>query len=232
MDNIGFLTALGGGILAFLSPCVLPLVPVYIAGLAGSSVEESSRHSPFSSLPLALAFVLGFSAIFVPLGALAAYLGSLTINYVDVIRKVGGVILVILGIHMMGLIKVPFLYRQAGIEVRTGRKRGVVRSTLMGLAFALGWTPCVGAVLGGILGLAYSSDTVWDGVKLLIVFSLGLGIPFVAVSLAIGPASRFFKVINRHARMISVASGVLLVALGILMMTGQLVRLTAALSAP
>lgn len=222
------MAAFGAGIAAFVSPCILPLVPVYVAGLAGSSADGSVLSTRrFGTFPLAVAFVIGFSVVFVPLGALAAYLGSLSVNYVDIIRKVGGAVLIVLGVHTSGLVRIPLLYRQVRVDINTSGKTGLIRSLLMGLAFALGWTPCVGAVLGGILGLAYGSDTVWRGAWLLGVFCLGLGVPFLAVSLALGPAGRFLRSINRHMRVVSIVSGAILVALGILMVTGQLVRVTA-----
>ncbi|MDO8472408.1 MAG: cytochrome c biogenesis protein CcdA [Dehalococcoidia bacterium] len=231
MENVSILAALGAGIVSFLSPCVLPLVPVYIAGLAGTTADGSTPSLKwFSTLPLAVAFVIGFSAVFVPLGTLAAYLGQLSFNYVDIIRKIGGGVLIVLGIRMTGLVKIPLLYREVRIDIKTGATRGIVRSSLMGMAFALGMTPCVGAVFGGILALAYGSGTVWHGAWLLGVYSLGLGLPFIAISMALTPMTKYLRAINRRLRVVSMASGFIIVALGILMVTNQLIRVTGILA--
>lgn len=231
MGNLTLFAALAAGIASFLSPCVLPLIPVYVASLAGTAADGSpSVTSIRSTLPQAIAFVFGFSAVFIALGALAGYLGRIGIDYVGVMRKVGGGLLILLGVQASGLIPIPLLYREVRADIRVESRRGIMRSGLMGLAFALGWTPCVGAVLGGILALAFGSQTVWQGVRLLSVYSLGLGLPFLAVSLALAPASRYLRAINRHMRIVSIASGCILIALGILMISGELVRITGWLS--
>jgi len=231
MDQLSPLVALGAGIVSFVSPCVLPLVPVYVGNLAacaaeGSGMEDARRRAVLHSA----VFILGFSAVFISLGAVVGLLGWLGGGYNVLLRRIAGGILIAFGIYATGLLKLPFLYREAHVPLGARRASGYPRSFLVGVAFALGWTPCVGPVLGGILALAWSSQTVWHGVSLLSIYSLGLGLPFLAVSVALAPATRFLGTINRHSRPISIVSGVLMVALGLLMVTDQLNRVTGLLT--
>lgn len=231
MDDLTPLVALGAGIVSFVSPCVLPLVPVYVGNLAACAAEGAAlKHSRRRAVLHSAVFVLGFSTVFVSLGAVVGLLGWFGGGYNVLLRRIAGGVLILFGVYATGLLRLPFLYREARLSLGSGKAPGYPRSFMVGVAFALGWTPCVGPVLGGILALAWSSQTVWEGVSLLSVYSLGLGIPFLAVSLALAPATRVLGAINRHARLISMVAGILMVILGLLMLTDQLNRLTGLLT--
>ncbi len=168
-----------------------------------------------------LAFVLGFSLVFVGFWASIGLIGYVLPGYSDIFRQVGGVVLIVLGLHQMGIWKIPFLYREMRLEPQLNSTATPVTSLLVGVAFAAGWTPCVGPVLAGIIGLASMSDTVGQGTYLLIAYSLGLGVPFLATGLALAQASALLNRIKRHLDLIAVASGVLLVGIGLLMLSNS-----------
>lgn len=224
MEEVYLLGAFGAGVLSFVSPCVLPLVPVYLANLAGTPAltAQASRWPPvFHSL----CFVAGFSIIFIALGASAGLIGA-TFS-APLLRKIAGSLLVAFGLFMIASQWVPWL----NYQIRFGRmpgggRRGYLRSVMVGAVFSLGWTPCVGAILGGILTLASSSQTVWHGMYLLGAYSLGLGVPFVAAGLALGAAMPAIRWIGRHGYIITPVSGLMLIAVGVLMLTDSLARLT------
>ncbi|MEW6033269.1 MAG: cytochrome c biogenesis protein CcdA [Chloroflexota bacterium] len=226
MDTLTPLVAFVAGVLSFVSPCVLPLVPVYIGNLAGSAVMTPESQPDRSTFFQALAFVTGFSVVFISLGALAGLLGWLDSGHLNILRMVGGAFLILAGITMTGILRVPLLYKEAHARIGVGKLPGYLRSLFLGTAFALGWTPCVGPVLAGILTLAWSSQTAWQGILLLLVYCLGLGLPFMAVSLALVPAMKYLRALNRHMRIVSVVGGIMLIALGVLMLSGQLGRLS------
>ncbi len=232
-EAISLALAFGAGMLAFLSPCILPLVPVYVAQLADVALESpanspstSSGHSVnWRSFFHALSFVLGFSAVFTAMGAAVGLLGSFVIDYVPLLRQVAGIVLVIFGLHLLGLFRIPFLYRELRVGLDLPPRAGYLRSAAIGAAFSIGWTPCVGPVLGGILGLAATSQTALQGTYLLAAFSLGLGIPFLAVGLAVSTVSGWLKRLNRFLPLISVISGILLIIIGVLIFTDKLILL-------
>ncbi len=220
MSNMTFTIALGAGILSFLSPCVLPLVPVYLANIAGISVLSSEPPGRRYILLHTISFVAGFSLVFTALGASLGLLGGMVPP--SLLSNIGGVLLIILGLFLVAATKLPWLNYERRLDFKKAKGSGYFRSLSIGAIFSLGWTPCVGPVLAGILALAWSSQTVWQGIYLLIAYCLGLGLPFIGVSLAIGAASRPLKWLSRHAFATSAVSAALLITIGILMLTGNL----------
>jgi cytochrome c-type biogenesis protein len=226
MIDVTFGAAFLAGLISFVSPCVLPLVPPYLCYLAGVSLDQLTGDAPtdvkrrtvfFSSLT----FVLGFSTVFVALGAGASAIGQFVRSYMDILSVVGGIIIIVMGLHFLGVFRIGLLHRQARMEVRN-HKVGPAGSYLMGLAFGFGWTPCIGPVLSVILGVAGTRDTVGAGALLLAVYSLGLGIPFIAAGLFAGPFMRWMRRYRGHLGKVEKAMGALLVLTGVLFVTGQI----------
>lgn len=224
----GLAGVLLAGLLSFASPCVLPLTPIYIAQLVGPSVWELPSLKPDErrrvrrvAFATALAFVGGFSLAFIALGATASELGSLLTAHAALLRQVGGVVLIALGIYVAGLLPLPWLDRSRRIPIRAG-KPGYATSFVVGMIFALGWTPCVGPVLAGILALAAQSGTLSDGVLLLAVYSLGLGLPFLALGLAFDRLAPLLARLRRWSRLIEALTGLLLVAMGVMILMNWL----------
>jgi len=220
MPSISFLTAFGGGILSFLSPCILPLVPVYLANIAGASVLTPAPPDRRHIFLHTVSFIVGFSLVFTALGASFGLLGAAVPQ--GVLEKVGGALLVTFGIFLIAATKVPWLNYEKRLDFTRAKGTGYVRSLLIGVIFSLGWIPCTGWILGGILTLAANSQTAWQGVYLLLAYCLGLGLPFIAVGLALGAASRYIRWLSRHAFITSIVAAVLLISVGILMLTGYL----------
>jgi cytochrome c-type biogenesis protein len=226
MLDVTLFGALLAGLLSFVSPCVLPIVPPYLAWLAGLSFEEirSDDIDPAARRRIviaALAFVLGFTTVFVMLGATASVIGKTIAQYFDVLSVIAGVIIIVMGLHFLGLFRIALLYREARVQVQR-KPAGTVGAYIMGLAFAFGWTPCVGPVLAAILFVAGSEGTAARGALLLALYSLGIGIPFLIAAFF---ASRFLDwaaKFRRHMRKIEIAMGGLLVVTGILFITGQM----------
>jgi len=226
MGQVNLLTAFAAGVVSFLSPCVLPLIPGYISFISGVTLQDLKsdqleaaqvRRAFISSVW----FVLGFSAVFVALGASATAIGSLLIQQNALFRIAAGVIIIGLGVHLVGIVRIPFLQVEKKFEVQR-RPIHLMGAFLIGAAFAFGWTPCIGPILAGILALAASQDTVGQGMLLLGVYSLGLGIPFLMTSLGIQAFFRFFLKFKKYLRMVEIFSGLLLVAIGILIITDRL----------
>lgn len=220
MSSITFLTAFTAGILSFLSPCILPLVPVYLANIAGASVltpDIADRRHIFLHT---ISFIVGFSLVFTALGASLGLLGAAVPR--SILEKVGGVLLVVFGIFLVAAFKIPWLNYEKRLDFARAKGTGYLRSLLIGVIFSLGWVPCVGPILGGILALAASSQTAWQGIYLLLAYCLGLGLPFIAVGLALGAASRYIRWLSRHAFVTSIVAAALLISMGILMLTGYL----------
>jgi len=220
MPSITFLTALVAGILSFLSPCILPLVPVYLANIAGASVLTQAPPERRHVFLHTISFIVGFSLVFIALGASLGLLGAAVPQ--GVLEKVGGALLITFGIFLIAATKVPWLNYEKRLDFTRAKGTGYVRSLLIGVIFSLGWIPCVGPILGGILTLAANSQTAWQGVYLLLAYCLGLGLPFIAVGLALGAASRYIRWLSRHAFITSIVAAILLISVGILMLTGYL----------
>jgi cytochrome c-type biogenesis protein len=217
--------AFAAGLLSFLSPCVLPLVPGYITYLTGSSLADLKEgHRRGTAVYKALAFTFGFSIIFVLMGATITVLGQWFAEHFYLFKKVSGVLIILFGIHMTGLIKIKRLYSEKRFLQFSGKTK-VAGAVFVGMAFAAGWTPCVGPILSSILIFAGSMDTVNKGVFLLVCYSLGLGVPFIVTALALERITRLFKKISIFLPVISVVSGLLLIALGVLVYTDNMTAL-------
>ena len=219
-QNVTVVLAFGAGVLSFLSPCVLPLVPVYLGYLTGSTIggEEAPKRS--TVFIHALLFGLGFSLVFVLLfGLPVGYLGRSLARFTDILVKIGGFVLIVFGLHTTGLIQIPFLTMERRMEVGIGGSPTYLRSVLVGMVFAAGWTPCVGPLLGAILTLALDAQSVWQAAFFLFVYSMGLGIPFLLVALLLTTATGWLRRLNRHLHIVSVVSGAFLIIVGLLLLT-------------
>lgn len=227
-SDIPYFTALFAGAISFLSPCVLPLVPPYLCYMAGVSLDtltgENADHSAQAAKAAqrkavvhSLIFVLGFSVVFTGLGAGASTIGQVLRAYLDTLAIIAGVIIIIMGLHFLGLFKIGILYREARFNTN---KSGLIGSFLMGVAFAFGWTPCIGPVLGVILAMASNSQSIGEGASLLAVYSAGLGIPFLLAAFFVGPFMRFLARFKKHLGTVEKITGALLVLTGILFLTG------------
>jgi cytochrome c-type biogenesis protein len=221
--DVTYLAALIAGLVSFLSPCVLPLVPPYLVYLAGSSLERLSDDDPKTGSQLqttfaALLFVLGFSTVFVALGASASVFGSLIRAYSYELGIVAGVVIIVMGLHFLGLTPIAWLTRQKRMEMV--QPVGLWGAYAMGLAFAFGWTPCIGPILATILAVAASEATVTKGASLLAVYSAGLGIPFLLAAFAVEPFAKFLTRFRTHLRYMEWVMGGLLVLTGVAFLTG------------
>jgi cytochrome c-type biogenesis protein len=221
--EISVLIAFSAGLLSFISPCVLPLVPSYITYITGVSFKEltdakSRSRLRWVTVSHSLLFIMGFSAIFILMGASASYLGQVLARYQYWMMKGGGVLIIILGIHFTGIINLPFLQMERRFELR-GKPLGYVGSFLVGIVFAAGWTPCIGPILSTILLYAGTSQSFSKGLLLLTVYSLGLGFPFFLSSLAFNSFLSAFERIKRYMRVITLVSGLFMIAIGILFLT-------------
>jgi cytochrome c-type biogenesis protein len=223
MTQIPYIVAFSGGLLSFFSPCVLPLVPAYLANLAGvTAIDPQTRKSYLPALFHSLSFVLGFSLIFIGLGASVGLIGTTITAHSALLRQIAGGLIIVFGIFLIAAFKLPWLNYEKRLNTTVGSNPGYLRSIGIGAAFALGWTPCIGPILGAILTLAWSSQTIGQGALLLTIYSLGLGIPFILIGLVWGAIMPWWKSINRHLGTISIVSGVLLIIVGILILTGNL----------
>jgi len=225
--SVGVAAAFAAGVVSFLSPCVLPLIPGYLSFITGFTPAQLAEERPSTRAVLvpSLLFVAGFSFVFVALGASASVLGGFFSDYRDILVKIAGVLVFVLGFFMLGLIKAPWLYGETRFDLGKARSFGSAAALIMGAAFAFGWTPCVGPILTSILALAGSSGSVAQGALLLLVYSLGLGLPFIAVALLFGRLRSTLSWLNRHSLTINRVAGVLLMLVGALIFTGQLMRL-------
>jgi cytochrome c-type biogenesis protein len=223
--DVTYLAALVAGLVSFLSPCVLPLVPPYLVYLAGTSLERFADKEPEprvrrETVLAAALFVLGFSTVFVALGASASVIGSLIRAYSGPLATIAGIAIIVMGLHFLGLTPIGLLHRQKRLEV--AKPVGLWGAYVMGLAFAFGWTPCIGPILAAILAVAASEQTVTKGASLLAVYSLGLGIPFIIAAFAIEPFAAFLARFRKYLRRVEQTMGALLVLTGIAFLTGSI----------
>jgi len=226
------LAAFVAGILSFLSPCVLPLVPGYVSLISGATVEDlhsDERHMLGTVMLHSLTFILGFSVVFIALGAVATSIGQLANEYHNLLAKIAGVIVIVFGLHLTGLLKIKALYADKRLhDVKGGSS--ALGSFAVGFAFAFGWTPCIGPILATILVFAGAQETVLKGVLLLAVYSLGLAVPFLLTSLGVDRFLGFYTKFRRHLHTVEVVSGVLLIAVGVLIFMNNLKLLSGYLS--
>ena len=240
MQQVSLFAAFLAGILSFISPCVLPLIPGYLSFVSGVTLEE--MRAPGASADLAasatkrrravimsLAFVLGFSIIFISLGASATALGTLLMDHIQLLGKIAGVVIILFGLHMMGVLKIGLLYKEK--RVQTNKKpAGFFGAILVGMAFAFGWTPCIAPSLSAILVVAATQETVGEGVMLLAAYSAGLGVPFIATSFAINQFLAASARIRKHYHTIEIVSGALMVVVGVLIFSNKFTRIAQVLT--
>ena len=225
-ENVNILIAFGAGVLSFVSPCVLPLVPVYVAHIAEGTVD--GRHGPHRQLLPALhamSFVLGFTLVFVAFWAGIGLLGYALRDNAQYMRQIGGAILIFMGFHLAGVINLGFLDQERVFNGRLKLRSGFIKSFVLGLIFAAGWTPCIGPVLGAIIGLATFGGESAKGTVLLVSYSLGLGLPFIAAALAVDQVTGPLKRARRLRVAVPIVSGVLVAGIGLLMLTNTLVQM-------
>lgn len=230
LDPLTPLLVFGAGILSFISPCCIPLVPAYLGYMTGMSVDQMRESAPAARrrlLASAVWFVLGLAVVFSVLGASASVVGQALLDFRPLILKLSGAAIVLFGLHLAGVLRLSFLMQERRPDVArygNGRAGGAF---LMGGAFALGWTPCIGPMLAGILAVASQAGTVYQGMGLLFVYALGLGLPFVIAGLLFTRWSALMKAFQRYAAVFSAASGALMVVLGLLLFSGRLALISA-----
>ncbi len=223
MEQTSLFVAFSAGLLSFLSPCVLPLVPVYLASVCGPEILEPEAGR--SRLPIffhSLSFVVGFTIVFTILGASVGLAGFALGANLALTHKIVGSLLIAFGLFLLAALKIPWLNYEKRLTPALGATTGYLRSLLIGAIFSLAWTPCVGPILGGILTLAWSSETAWSGAYLLATYSLGLGLPFLIIGVAFDSFRPLLRRIQRYSTWIYIVSGLLLIAVGILILTNNL----------
>jgi len=230
LPQISVLAAFSAGLLSFVSPCVLPLVPSYISYITGLSVEQLTDMSERAKFKKAivlnsLLFIAGFSTVFIAFGASASLLGQVLVTYQDYIRRIGGVLIVVFGLYLLGVLNLNFLKMEHRYQFRN-RPAGYLGSFFIGVAFAAGWTPCVGPVLGSILLYAGTTDSLVDGIVLLTSYSLGLGLPLFLTALGVDRFLAYFKEVRAYLWGVSTVSGVLLVLVGVMIYANSLTMVT------
>lgn len=225
--DVGYVSAIGAGAISFLSPCVLPLVPPYLCYMAGVSVDDFRGNAGVAAkagargalIAASMAFVLGFSTVFIALGAGASTIGRLLRVYQEPLAMIAGALIILMGLNFLGVLRIPLLSREARFQSQ-GKPASALAAYVMGLAFAFGWTPCIGPVLGPILTLAGGRETVSEGALLLAAYSLGLGIPFLIAALFSGAFMRFLSKFRVHLGRVEKVIGALLVVAGVFFLTG------------
>jgi cytochrome c-type biogenesis protein len=224
MTQVGYITAFLGGLLSFLSPCVLPLIPSYVSFITGISFDEFKSGDSARLRKLTIvnssAFVLGFSTVFILLGVSSSFVGKLLAIYYDHIRIIGGILIIAMGLYVMGVLKLNFLAADKRVHLQS-KPRGHFGSFIIGLTFGAGWTPCIGPILGSILLIASTTGSAMEGFKLLLMYSLGLAIPFLATSLAINTFLSKFSTIQKYMKLIMIISGLLLIGFGVILLTDK-----------
>ena len=231
ISQISLFAAFSAGLLSFISPCVLPLVPSYLSYITGLSVENLAKveeRERFKSAILlnALLFIAGFSTVFIAFGASASLIGKVLYEYQDIIRKVGGILIIIFGLYLLGILKLNFLMTERRLMHFESRPVGYVGSYLIGTAFAAGWTPCVGPVLGTILAYASTTESMSGGVMLLSAYSFGLGLPFFLTAFGMDTFLSYFKSLRAYLGGVSFVSGTLLILVGVMIFTDSVTLFT------
>ncbi len=225
-DKISYFGAFIAGLLSFLSPCVLPLIPSFITYITGLSFADLQAEHPSHTVRRqttihTLMFIAGFTVVFVLLGASATFIGGFLQEHMTMIRRVGGILIIVFGIHVSGLVPIHLLLGEKRVTIHR-KPAGFLGSFLVGLAFAAGWTPCIGPILASILMVAATEETVYQGIALLLVYSLGLAIPFFLASLAMHQFMVFFNRFKKHIRLMEIVTGLFLVVVGILIFSNSL----------
>lgn len=234
-ENVSVLVAFTAGLISFLSPCILPMIPSYLAFITGISLEELSQDNNLkkvrkSVITNSLLFILGFSILFIAMGASATFIGRFLAKNIRWFEIIGGALVVILGLHFAGLFKLKFLERERKIHLDK-KPLGLLGTVLVGMAFGAGWTPCVGPILGSILTMAAATQDVGKGIILLVSYSIGLGIPFLLTGFLIHKFFEYFKTIRKYFRVITLVGGILLVIIGLLLITGYFTTISSFLGA-
>ena len=215
------------GILTFISPCILPLIPVYITLVTGLSIEElDNRKNLLSVFLSSICFVLGFTTVFVFLGLSVTIIGQFFLNNIDILRTVGGIIIIVFGLHLLGIFKIKLLYKQFGWMDKIKRTSNYFTIYLIGCAFAFSWTPCVDPILASILIMAATQGTIAKGTFLLLIYSLGLAIPFILTALFVSKFLTLFNSLKKYYKVIEIISGTLLILMGILIISGGFNKIT------
>ena len=231
MPDISIYMAFAAGLISFLSPCVLPLVPGYISFISGVSFEEIRAEGESGALPSkekrkilnnSICFIVGFSIVFILLGASATWIGNFLTSKMSVLTRLAGLVIIFFGVYKMGLIRSNLFYKEARFDLKQ-KKFGYIGAVLIGAAFAFGWTPCIGPILAGILAYAGTLEKVNQGVFLLTVYSLGLGIPFLLTAMGINRFWSFFSRIKKYLRVLEVGGGAIMVVLGLMIFTNKLI---------
>jgi len=230
-ENISIFVAISAGFISFLSPCVLPLIPSYIAFITGISIEELSQEENLRQvrkkvIANSLMFILGFSLIFIALGASVTFVGTFLSGNIRWFEIIGGVLVIILGIHFTGIFRLKFLDREKKIHLKK-KPLGYLGTCLVGLAFGAGWTPCVGPILGAILTMAATTQNIFKGIVLLAFYSAGLGLPFFLSAIILHKFFEYFKTIRKYFKVIAVVGGMLLIIVGILLISGYFSSISA-----
>lgn len=229
-SELSIFIAVTAGLLSFLSPCVLPIVPSYLSFVTGMTLEDLQETTDRRQVMThALLFVAGFSGVFIILGASASFLGVFFQAYEEWIARIGGALIIVFGLHLMGVFRIMPLLRERRVQL-ADKPSGHIGTLAVGAAFGAGWTPCIGPVLGAILGLAATQETIWSGVGLLAAYSAGLAIPFLLAAWALDRFLNTFKRLRRWIPLLEKASGALLIILGLLLVTGSFTVLTAILA--
>lgn len=231
MKDVSFSLAFLAGVLSFLSPCVLPLVPSYVSFITGLSFEDltsgiNRKKVQYLTITNSLAFILGFSAVFISLGASSSAIGKFLFDYQEWIRIIGGILVIIFGLFVAGFLKMEFLMKDRKLHL-SGKPAGYIGTFIVGMTFAAGWTPCIGPILGTILVYASSKASALYGLKLLAVYSAGLALPFFLSSLAVNSFLSYSKKVLRYMKVVMVISGLLLIIFGIMLLTNRLRELSA-----
>jgi cytochrome c-type biogenesis protein len=221
-DNVTLAVAFSGGLVSFFSPCVLPMVPVYLASLYGPGIFDSEKRIRLQVFLHSLSFVIGFTIIYTLLGAIAGITGYAIIPDYNLLAKIAGGFLVFFGVIILASTKVSWLNYEKHLSPKVGKRTGYLRSFLIGAAFSISWTACVGPILASILAIAATQNTAWEGAYLLVTYSLGLGLPFLIIGIAFDFFTPVLRKIQRYTVIVRIISGLLLILVGILILTGNL----------